>query len=251
MVGLTLLVEGNEKLDRWDVVFAKLSLMDRLLSTLPYPVEEFDRENPLWPSRRTPWAGFRHRMDALYARDFSLANIADETLEAIEDLFGPLNLETVAQAIHFARQNTITDGTGRPFDTSSAALARAWPRFGTLSIHGQDNGLVHPKTLEAMQAQMHRAGIPYEARLLEGFGHQDCLVGIEAGSKVFPAISQFLECNHGPSLATARGAPEARPGDVVGPISTRPGPGPASGRPGRRCRRPAAAPRRRCRCRCR
>ena len=48
-------------------------LIDRALATLPYPEEEFDVENPPWPPwRRTPWVGSRHRMDALYGRDFNV-----------------------------------------------------------------------------------------------------------------------------------------------------------------------------------
>lgn len=167
-------------------------LMDRLLATLPYPPEEFARENPEVPWARTPWAGFRHRMDALYARDFKLANVADGTLAAIEDLFGPLNLDTVAQAIHFARHNTITDVTGRPFDTSRGVLQRRWPRRGTVSIHGTENGLVDVKTVDAMRTQMAFAGIPYAAVEIPGYGHQDCLIGEHAARDVFPHIAANL-----------------------------------------------------------
>ena len=168
------------------------NLMDRLLATLPYPDEEFARENPAIPWKRTPWAGFRHRMDALYARDFTLANIEDRTLEAIADLFGPLNLDTVAQAIHFARRNTITDGSGRLFDTSASVLRARWPLRGTVSIHGCENGLVDVKTVDAMRSQMAYAGIPYQAIEIPGYGHQDCLIGRHAARDVFPHIAANL-----------------------------------------------------------
>lgn len=168
-------------------------LLDRLLATLPYPPEEFALENSWLPWRRAPWAGFRHRMDALYARDFTLGNVADGTLAAIEDLFGPLNLDTVAQAIHFARHNAVTDGSGRPFDMSGAVLRARWPKHGTLGLHGVDNGLVDIKTLDVMQAQMAYAGVPYRAHAIDGYGHQDCLIGRHAGVDVFPVISDFLQ----------------------------------------------------------
>jgi pimeloyl-ACP methyl ester carboxylesterase len=169
------------------------SLMDRLLATLPYPPQEFARENSWIPWKRAPWAGFRHRMDALYARDFTLGNVAEDTLLAIEDLFGPLNLDTVAQAIHFARHNAITDGAGRPFDMSGAVLRARWPTHGTLSIHGSENGLVDVKTLEVMKAQMAHAGIPYETRAIPHYGHQDCLIGRHAAVDVFPHVADFLQ----------------------------------------------------------
>jgi choline dehydrogenase-like flavoprotein len=167
-------------------------LLDRVLSTMPYPDDEFWRENPSW-WRRTPWAGFRHRMDALYARDFSLKNITRKTLASIHDLFGPLNLETVAQAIHFARFNTITDGAGRAIDTQAAVLAERWPRQGTLCIHGEENGLANVVTVDVFEAHLRRAGITPVIRTIENYGHQDCLIGRGADRNVFQHIARFLE----------------------------------------------------------
>lgn len=169
------------------------NVLDRVLSTLVYPDDEYDRENPYAWSRRAPWAGFRHRMDALYARDFSLRNIEDRTLDALEDLFGPLNLDTVSQAIHFARKNAITDGSGLPFTANRAALAARWPRGGTLSIHGEENGLADIKSLEVLQSAMRFAGVPYESALVPEHGHQDCLIGRHAATRVFPLVTGFLD----------------------------------------------------------
>lgn len=182
-------------------------LMDRVLATMPYPNSEFRRENPFLPPwKRAPWAAFRHRMDALYARDFSLGNVTGKTLRAIHDLFGPLNLDTVAQAIHFARTNTITDAAGRAIDTQGATLAERWPRHGTLSIHGVDNGLADVATLDVFERQMQRAGVPLQVRRVAGYGHQDCLIGRHAERDVFIHISEFLEQRHDepePQLAVA------------------------------------------------
>lgn len=172
------------------------SLMDRLLATLPYPAEEFRRENPLLPWKRAPWAGFRHRMDALYARDFSVGNISDETLGAIQDLFGPLNLDTVSQAIHFARHNTATDGSGRAIDTLGATLRQRWPANGTLAIHGVDNGLADVQTLAVLERQMRHAGVPVRVQPIPGYGHQDCLIGRHAHRDVFVHVSNFLDGRH-------------------------------------------------------
>ncbi|HZN48498.1 MAG TPA: hypothetical protein VFB71_12805, partial [Ramlibacter sp.] len=180
--------------------------LDRVLSTMVYPDDEYDRENPFSWSRRARWAGFRHRMDALYARDFSLNNISDETLDVIEELFGPLNLDTVAQAIHFARKNAITDGSGLPFDASRPALAARWPRGGTLGLHGVDNGLVDVKTLEAMQSAMDYAGVPFKPLPIPGYGHQDCLIGTHAARDVFKPICDFL---NGPAPSAPAVAPAA------------------------------------------
>jgi choline dehydrogenase-like flavoprotein/pimeloyl-ACP methyl ester carboxylesterase len=169
------------------------NLLDRVLSTMVYDDEEYDLENPFSWSKRVRWAGFRHRMDALYARDFTVRNIREETLQEVDELFGPLNLDTVAQAIHFARKNAITDGSGLPFNASRSALKARWPRGGTLSIHGVDNGLADAKSLEILQSAMDYAGVPFEAFPVEGYGHQDCLIGADAADAVFKRVSSFLD----------------------------------------------------------
>jgi pimeloyl-ACP methyl ester carboxylesterase len=173
-------------------------LIDRFLATLPYPEEEFDIENPpyrFW--RRTPFVGTRHRMDALYGRDFSLANkdgiatLDDKVLEYIDDLFGPLSIDTVSQGIHFTRLQEIANQAGRNDYVLPKNIKERWT-FPTLSIHGEDNGLADVATLARMKDKV----APYaNAEIMTcsipGFGHQDCLIGKNAG-RVFEKISQYL-----------------------------------------------------------
>lgn len=170
-------------------------LMDRLLASLPYPEREFRVENPLWPWARTPFVGTRHRMDALYGRDFSLADkngsrLAPEVLEYIDDLFGPLSIETVSQAIHFAQQRMITDPAGNGYPSRQKLIDR-WT-FPTLSLHGSDNGLADVATLGRLGWILrHDAGLNIVTEDVEGFGHQDCLIGKDA-EVVFQKVSKFL-----------------------------------------------------------
>lgn len=173
-------------------------LIDRLLATQPYPQEEFDIENPLlrfW--RRTPFAGTRHRMDALYGRDFNLAGrggrvlLDDKVLEYIDDLFGPLSLETVSQAIHLARLGVVTDRDGSNEYLLRRNLLTRWI-FPTLSVHGRQNGLFDIATLARLEEVFrHVPRAQFRARPLDDFGHQDCLIGRRAG-EVFEVMSEFL-----------------------------------------------------------
>lgn len=173
-------------------------LIDRLLATLPYPREEFGVENPWWPFSRTPFVGTRHRMDALYGRDFSLADksgrprLSKKTLRYIDDLFGPLSIETVAQAIHFARMEVITNQAGRNLYVLPQNLHR-W-RFPTASIHGEENGLADVVTLARFKKRFEKDGAPVEIRTRKfaGFGHQDCLIGKDA-KQVFEYVHRFFE----------------------------------------------------------
>jgi pimeloyl-ACP methyl ester carboxylesterase len=173
-------------------------LIDRLLATQPYPEKEFDIENPplrFW--RRTPFAGTRHRMDALYGRDFNLAGrdgkvlLDDKVLEYIDDLFGPLSLETVSQAIHFARLGVVTNRDGSNEYLLRRNLLTRWI-FPTLSVHGRQNGLFDIATLARLEEVFrHVPRAQFTKRAFDGFGHQDCLIGRRAG-EVFDVMSAFL-----------------------------------------------------------
>ncbi len=172
-------------------------LIDRLLATLPYPEEEFDRENPFWtPWRRTPWVGTRHRMDALYGRDFSLNNLPQGVLDYIDDHFGPLNVDTVAQAIHFAHNRVITNHKGFN-DYVTPVQLRENCTFPVFHVHGEENGLVSPRTPDHFQKVLEDCDVRFNGR--EGFdfekyeaGHQDSLIGRPA-TQVFADVIRFLE----------------------------------------------------------
>ncbi|MEE4192976.1 MAG: alpha/beta fold hydrolase [Halieaceae bacterium] len=167
-------------------------VLDRFLAVLPYDDEEFDLENPQQDWVRTPWTRTRHRMDLLYGRTFSLKNLAPETLEHIDDLFGPLSVDTATQVLHFARYQTITDHSGNNCYVSREQLAASW-RFPTLSIHGRENGLSWRATVGRLRRLLHEdAGRSWRSVVFDEFGHQDSLIG-RGAEKVFAEINSFLE----------------------------------------------------------
>ena len=174
-------------------------LIDRFLAAMPYPEKEFSLENPFWPPwRRTPFVGTRHRMDALYGRDFNLENIDDRVLDYVDDLFGPLSIDTVSQAINFARLEVITSRAGRNEYVSRDNFLRRWrvddKDIPTLSIHGSDNGLADVATLARMRKLLvDDLGFEnYETHAFADFGHQDSLIGRNAG-EVFAVVHEFLD----------------------------------------------------------
>jgi len=166
-------------------------LLDRLLAAIPYPDREFMRENPLNPFKKNAYVGTRHRMDGLYARTFSLKNMSESMLEHIDDLFGPLNMDTLMQTIYFALNERITDKNGFDAFVTEANLRKRWI-FPSLSIHGDENGLSDIATLGRMQQTMDEAERDYQSLVLEGFGHQDSLIG-QGAIKNFYKIAEFLD----------------------------------------------------------
>lgn len=177
-------------------------LLDRLLVTLPYSREEFRAENPARPWARAPWVRTRHRIDALYGQAFKLANLSDSTLDYLDDFFGPMSVKTVTQVIHFARTRAITDRQGNHRFATPDRL-REWRRYEILSIHGEDNGLVDISTAYLLKAALDPRC--YEARCFCGFGHQDILIGKNAGP-ILAEIVKFL----GKAPAPARPGPGPR-----------------------------------------
>ncbi|RDL47058.1 Cholesterol oxidase [Ensifer sp. M14] len=169
-------------------------LLDRLLSSLPYPVEEFDVENPLWPTKRTPWTRTRHRMDALCGRHFNVRNMEPGMLRYIDELFGPPSLSTVSSRLHFVRSSTMTYFHGHNGLVSRQNLAKYWS-FPTSSVHGGENGLLHVSTVDRMRQIFGDAGRVYMPPfVIPGAGHQDELVGTKRHATL-QQIQQFLDAD--------------------------------------------------------
>jgi choline dehydrogenase-like flavoprotein len=200
------LLRGDYQFRRSSQVGVAEDLLDRLLSSVPYPDEDYDVENPRWPWAKRPWTASRHRMDALYGRDFSADNVSHDTLCAIDDLFGPMNLDTVAQTIHFAQFNAITNQRGRGEFVTRARLHQRWSGIPTLLLHGNDNGLADVSTHVLLEFAFAGAGVPYKSiPPYEGMGHQDVLIGLQT-QRVFEDVAAFLD--RPPALPERRRAVE-------------------------------------------
>lgn len=163
-------------------------LYDALLNTLPYPPDE-PRKATVWRWRE-PWGASRRRMDALYERTFNLQHMPLRVLERIDDLFGPLNLETLSQVIHFARDPWVSDAQGNKAVFDQTRLLD-WPRGGTLLLSASENGLVNPHTSRRMHEALQAYGIPNVSRQVYVGGHQDGLIG-NRSHELWQLVEDFL-----------------------------------------------------------
>lgn len=192
------------------------TLLDRLLSTLPYPRDEWRRENPLWPpAARTPWAGSRHRMDLLYGRDFKLATLPQSVLDDIDEHFGPLNLGTLTQALHMARAGGLASPEGQARGLPPERLAKVLQRTPVMGLHGRDNALSSVTGLLRFRALVDELGPELATRfthhVIEGHGHQDCLIGVHAPQVVFPLVLDFFQREAPAGHSPASGGPAPVP----------------------------------------
>jgi choline dehydrogenase-like flavoprotein/alpha-beta hydrolase superfamily lysophospholipase len=167
-------------------------LLDRLLATLPYPPDELALENPARPCTLTPWVRTRHRLDALYGRLFKLANLPSGVLERIDDHFGPISLQTLAQNVLFARHGVLTDATGHRRFVTPERVGHL-KRLPIFHVHGGENAVFDPASAERF-AQVWPAlgGKAPLVKVYPGVGHQDSMIGKKAGP-VFNDIAAFLQ----------------------------------------------------------
>ncbi|MFT6098010.1 MAG: choline dehydrogenase-like flavoprotein/pimeloyl-ACP methyl ester carboxylesterase [Arenicella sp.] len=171
-------------------------MLDRILYTLPYPRPEYDLVNaPLRPSRRAEFARTRHRVDAFFSRTFELANLSSETLDHIDDFFGPIHVDTILQASRFSNHNVATNSRGRNQYVSQERLQRFWAGIPTMSFHSRNNGLIDYSTGERTKRVFQAAGVAYKSVVIgdQNYGHQDSILGVRAYLDVFPHISAFLD----------------------------------------------------------
>lgn len=118
----------------------------------------------------------------------------EAVLGDIDDFFGPLNVETLAQVLDFARYHTITTRGGGNDFVSVGRIKQQWPKAGTLMLGGADNGMVDARQSGVLMSRLlTAAGITtHQTHVVAGAGHQDLLLGLPA-QEVFGVINQFLK----------------------------------------------------------
>jgi pimeloyl-ACP methyl ester carboxylesterase len=168
-------------------------LLDRLLAIVPYPDDEFRRENPacLFKSRAT-WVGTRHRMDGFYGMTFRLPNMSGKVLDRIDDFFGPCNMKTIAQVIHFAKNGLASDKEGNAAFMNPQRIGAQIGHCEVLSLHATRNGLVDFRNGEALREMLAAAGVRHQRYAQIGMGHQDSLIGRRA-EETYDVIVNFLK----------------------------------------------------------
>jgi hypothetical protein len=133
----------------------------------------------------------------LFGRVFTLKNMDAQTLEHIDDFFGPFSVDTVSQVMHFARYKLITDRYGfNRFVCGNHLRDRL--SFPMLSLHSAANGLADVATRDVLEALIRKefgGPGPLESITFDehDLGHQDALMGDERATRpVFGAIAEFF-----------------------------------------------------------
>jgi choline dehydrogenase-like flavoprotein len=179
------------------------ALMDRLLGTFLHPEDQ----RPFYRLGGNLDKNVRrvnaNRSAGIFGQLFQYKNMSADTLDVIEDLLGECNLSTYAQTAQYAFNGRLTDQRGDDAYVTDDRMRRHFA-FPVLFLHGDRNCTFDPEGLEKNQQLMTRLGMPFDAALIPGFGHLDCVVGKHADSAVFGRIADHL-CS--PQLSLTAGTP--------------------------------------------
>jgi choline dehydrogenase-like flavoprotein len=135
---------------------------------------------------------------------------ADRLLEALPDMLGPCNLTTYAQTLQYVFLRRLTDQDGRNCYVSRGNILRHFA-FPVMFLQGALNDVFSPRgTFDSARliAGVRRSAgqaAPVHRHVVEGYGHLDCVVGLDASNDVYGHLAAFLDAPVG-SVAPAPAA---------------------------------------------
>ncbi|SFN41773.1 alpha/beta fold hydrolase [Variovorax sp. OV329] len=187
-------------------------LADAVLATFPYP----DGDGEASRVRQVPeFAAVRHRADGIFGQTMRLANIGNDLLRSLADIYGWVMVKGLAQVSHYAREQLLTDAEGMNRVVTHANLSERFA-FPVMLVHGRRNAVFDWRgawdsfvLLRAVFGKRRKnwrdlppdqggdivCGKDTRRRLvvLDAYGHQDCLIGQHAYRDVFPHVVGFLD----------------------------------------------------------
>lgn len=221
------------ELDTTGSLIAFNRFVDRLLAAYPYPRDEWLAHRPLLG--RVEHEAYCVRAYGIYGRLFEHRNMSEATLEVLGDYLGHIRYRTYQQTIFYATMRRLTDQLGRNAYVTSDNIA-AHLNFPICFLHGRKNEVFDVRTsrrsfdllasvfwpsdlkriwqAEPERRYAHDAyanGVRLRMVEIEGYGHQDCMIGKRASQDVYPAVSAFL------GQAFPRAEPAVPPQFVVRP----------------------------------
>lgn len=186
-------------------------LVDLLLFTFPYPDddEEAQRQQQI---KDSDFRRVRHRGDAIFGQLFELENVDNDVLQRLQVLLGWVMVPMLAQAIHYARRNMLTDAAGRNAVLHQANFKERFD-FPLLMIHGRRNRVFDwrgsrdslqllmrlrdqgelPAPARIAHGQTYGAGTATQLAVFDNYGHLDCIIGEHAHEHVFPLVGRFFD----------------------------------------------------------
>ena len=203
------LPDGTVGWVRDEATASRLRMLDALLASYPYPDDD---EDTLVEASKVNFKLVRRRADIIFGHLMELKNLAPQTLGCFDALNGWVKVRSFAQTIHYVNQGRLTDRSGNGRVLTHERL-RERMGFPILLFHGRRNrvfdwrgSLASLRLLQQVRGITPDQGSDVDGgqatvwgddalRLvrLNGYGHQDSLVGQNAAHDVFRHVQAFLD----------------------------------------------------------
>ncbi len=136
-----------------------------------------------------------NRVTFMFSTLYEKENIDEKTFDSFHEMFGITNLTTYEQLTLMAREKELRD-----FDGNDVYLPHAKDRLNIpmCFIHGQKNEVFVPEATEKAYNRLKKLNPEqhYERHVIEGYGHQDCVIGKNADRDVWHFVVEFLNKNN-------------------------------------------------------
>lgn len=208
-------------------------LVDAVCASFPYLDNDEDCDAAHWDAFPDL---VRHRADMIFGQMYESAHVSPEVRAVLTDLLGWVKAPLVVQALQFAREELLTDASGRNKLLRRRNFSDGFA-FPVLILHGAVNrvfdvlggkrsvqllhelrGLPDPLASPFFDGRATWYGRGTSARLaiLDGYGHLDPLIGTDAAADIFPLVTDFFR----ESDARDAGHEDARPAVPDSPAMT-------------------------------
>jgi cholesterol oxidase len=165
-------------------------LFDRLAWSYPVDRREAKEHSAFLFSRDD--LSICNRLSLMIGENWVHDNLSSKSHENLEEFIGPTRLETFWQTLYFGLKGRVVEYSGKNTYVSDEGMKNF--NFPVLFLHGQRNGLFHPRST-FLALQHLRALMPngeFEYFLVEGYGHLENVLGKNAHKKVFPHLAAFF-----------------------------------------------------------
>ena len=169
------------------------ALIDRLVSTYPYPAEEARHHRLGWSWKHNSHIANCNRWAALDGRMIEHDNLSAGMLDALGEVLGHSSITTWTQTIEYAFVERLTNSDGRNAYVTAENIRDRFT-FPVRFLHGGKSDVFHPLTSLRSQKliQNVHGKRAAQVKILRNYSHFDPLIGKNAKRDVFRRIPGFL-----------------------------------------------------------
>lgn len=133
-----------------------------------------------------------NRVTFMFSKLYEKENINQATFKAFHEMFGIANFTTYEQLTLVTRKKELRNHKG---EDTYLPYAKDRLNIPICFVHGAENHVFLPEATEKSQKRLQKLNPnqDYTRCLIQGYGHQDCVIGKNAHKDVFPHIVEHFD----------------------------------------------------------